>query len=119
MPGLFRAHVRMFSSILPITNERNLILFLFSTSLLHLYCSNVLQKIILSRSGSHAPRSEAVQSAQEILRSTLKFTEKALNGSPIPSAKGIIGTLLKVIVGLEVSSLHARSSFQSLKSENG
>ena len=51
---------------------------------------------------SHASRSEAGQTAREVLKTTLKLAEKALDGVPIPGAKAAVGSLLEVIGGLEV-----------------
>ena len=52
---------------------------------------------------SQTPASEAGQTAKEVIKTTLKIAEKALDGLPIPGVKGAIGALLEVITGLEVS----------------
>ena len=65
------------------------------------------RSLILSRPGSpsssHASKSEAGQTAQEVLKTTLRLAEKALDDVPITGAKGAIGSLLEVVAGLEVS----------------
>ena len=47
------------------------------------------------------------QTAKEIIKTTLKIAEKALDGFPIPGAKGTIGVLLEIISGVEVSGQRA------------
>jgi len=67
-----------------------------------------LRNLVLSQPGSpssHTSRGEAGQTAQEVLKTTLKLAEKLLDGIPIPGAKGAIGGLLEVIGGLEVRLL--------------
>ena len=41
-------------------------------------------------------------SAKDVLKTTLRIAEKALDGLPIPGARGTIGVLLEIISGLEV-----------------
>jgi len=65
----------------------------------------------VSKSGSSSPPSftsprDTGQTAKEVLKTTLKLAEKALDGLPIPSANGVLGTLLELIAGLEVSYHH-------------
>ena len=59
---------------------------------------------------SHASKTEAGQTAREVLKTTLKLAEKALDGVPIPGAKAAIGSLLEVIGGLEVRLLYSLTS---------
>ena len=53
--------------------------------------------------GFLSPSESSLETAKSALKLSLLIVEKALDGLPIPGAKGTIGGLLEVIKGLEVS----------------